>query len=299
MTASELIIVVGGIKCTVYGLQEALESPKNLDVALVFMLHGRGESQKGERYPSIANKCLAAANKHPQRTRNLILVSLDHRNHGSRLIDKLHNKGWPDNANHLMDMFAIQQGTSRDVSYLIDYLPAYLFPNDELSVVDFGCIGVSLGGHATWMVLHQDHRISVGAPIIACAEYMSLMEARAGKKDIALKIPKPFKEQLHRYDPMLSFEHSKDAWNGKKIMALSGTHDNLVPPKHQVNFKDKLTQLYSSDSDAVMLWKTFDGVKHEVPDLMQDTCANFITDALIACVDKEELLRRSSRDSSL
>ncbi|TIA88526.1 hypothetical protein E3P99_02557 [Wallemia hederae] len=285
MTASESVIVVGGIKCTVYGLQEALKSPAKLDVAVVFMLHGRGESQKGDRYPSIANKCIAAANKHPQRTRNLILVSLDHRNHGSRLIDKLHNKGWPDNANHFMDMFAIQQGTSRDVSYLIDYLPAYLFPNDELSVVDFGCIG--------------DHRISVGAPIIACADYMSLMEARAGKKDIALKIPQPFREQLYKYDPMLSFEHSKDAWKGKKIMALSGTHDNLVPPKHQVNFKDKLTQLYSSDSDAVMLWKTFDGVKHEVPDTMQDTCANFIADALIAGVDKEELLRRSSRDSSL
>lgn len=46
-------------------------------------------------------------------------------------------------------------GTARDVSFLIDFLPAYLFPNNERTIVEWGVAGKSLGGHSTWIALKQ------------------------------------------------------------------------------------------------------------------------------------------------
>jgi hypothetical protein len=50
-------------------------------------------------------------------------------------------------------MYSILSGTANDVSMLIDYLPSYLFPNDEQQIVDWGVAGISLGGHAVWLCL--------------------------------------------------------------------------------------------------------------------------------------------------
>ena len=44
-------------------------------------------------------------------------------------------------------------GTAQDVSFLIDFLPSYLFPNDERTISQWICAGKSLGGHSTWIVL--------------------------------------------------------------------------------------------------------------------------------------------------
>lgn len=44
-------------------------------------------------------------------------------------------------------------GTAKDVSYLIDFLPAYLFPNNERPIAQWLVAGKSLGGHATWIAL--------------------------------------------------------------------------------------------------------------------------------------------------
>jgi hypothetical protein len=40
---------------------------------------------------------------------------------------------------------------------LIDYLPSYLFPNEERNI-DWGVMGVSLGGHAVWLCLEKGIR---------------------------------------------------------------------------------------------------------------------------------------------
>lgn len=44
-------------------------------------------------------------------------------------------------------------GAARDVSFLIDFLPSYLYPNGERNVVNWGVIGLSLGGDACWIAL--------------------------------------------------------------------------------------------------------------------------------------------------
>lgn len=50
-------------------------------------------------------------------------------------------------------MYAIYTGSAQDVSYLIDVLPAVLFPSGERTVVQWLAAGSSLGGHAVWTLL--------------------------------------------------------------------------------------------------------------------------------------------------
>ena len=44
-------------------------------------------------------------------------------------------------------------GTAQDVSFLIDFLSSYLFPNDERTISQWLVTGISLGGHSTWITL--------------------------------------------------------------------------------------------------------------------------------------------------
>ena len=73
-------------------------------------------------------------------------------------------------------------GASLDVSFLIDFLPSYLFPNAERTISQWLISGISLGGHATWIILKNgetptlprrtlliqptEPRIQLGIPII-------------------------------------------------------------------------------------------------------------------------------------
>lgn len=43
-------------------------------------------------------------------------------------------------------MYAMQRGTARDISFLVDFLPSYLFPNGEKVIEKYGVTGFSLGG---------------------------------------------------------------------------------------------------------------------------------------------------------
>lgn len=51
--------------------------------------------------------------------------------------------------------FAITAGTHRDISFLIDFLPSYLFPHGEQTIERWMLAGISLGGHATWHALQH------------------------------------------------------------------------------------------------------------------------------------------------
>ena len=49
-------------------------------------------------------------------------------------------------------------GAVKDLSFLMDVLPAYIFPNDERTIGEYVLAGFSLGGHAAWLGLrHGTH----------------------------------------------------------------------------------------------------------------------------------------------
>lgn len=116
-------IQVGGLPATVYGLSALSTSPSPHGLTILFWLHGRLGSaalvhEKQELAPILA---YAAAERNKGREgRDLLVVTIDHRNHGERLVDLKRNKAWAahpkeglregefDNASHAVDMYSIQ-----------------------------------------------------------------------------------------------------------------------------------------------------------------------------------------------
>lgn len=70
-------------------------------------------------------------------------------------------------------------GTAQDTSTLIDFLPAYIFPNSERSISSHFALGVSLGGHATWLCLVHEPRITAGVVVVGAPDFVALMADRA------------------------------------------------------------------------------------------------------------------------
>ncbi|BCS16701.1 hypothetical protein ASPFODRAFT_124618 [Aspergillus luchuensis CBS 106.47] len=174
-TVSRKTYPVAGIQTTVYGLDEL--PTQTSDIACLWLLHPRGGTQ--ERMKGIGTTIIADWNSRNP-TKGLIAVAFDQRNHGTREVDPLANEAWRQgNPRHAQDMFSIFQGTARDVSLLIDYLPSYVFPRSDRKIVDNLVLGVSLGGHAAWSCLLHEPRISAGVVVIGCPDYVNLMADRA------------------------------------------------------------------------------------------------------------------------
>ncbi|KAF9226318.1 alpha/beta-hydrolase [Gyrodon lividus] len=241
-TMSEPIVLtrlfVGGIPVEVYGHSAAADS--SLPVNALFLLHGRTQSTEsvGAFAKSILDTNYRTAGAHKKR--DLIVIAFDHRNHGKRLVDALHNDGWhkdpvKDNAQHAVDMYTIQTGTVHDVTFLIDHIASYLYPLGEREVVEWGIAGISLGGHSTWIALTREPRIRLAIPIIGCPDYTKLISQRAEYTGVPFTppyYPPQLKSYVDAYDPASFPFRANDLTNpflGKRILVLSGANDKLVP----------------------------------------------------------------------
>ncbi|KAL4805265.1 hypothetical protein BDV18DRAFT_17337 [Aspergillus unguis] len=174
---------VAGILTTVFGLDELPADAS--EVACLWLLHPRLGTI--ERMVPIAVAVINDWNKRIQEGRSgsgkpkgLIAVAFDQRNHGMRLVDPLCNESWKKgNPRHAQDMFSVFQGTARDTSILIDYLPAFVFPKTDRRISENLVLGVSLGGHAAWSLILHEPRITAGVVVIGCPDYANVMTDRA------------------------------------------------------------------------------------------------------------------------
>lgn len=112
-TVSSKRFLITGILVTVYGLEE-LESSHNKHVACLWLLHARGGSQ--EKMMPVAGSAIMSWNSRLKQKQprdrllapGLIAVSLDQRNHGSRLVESMANEAWRGgNELHAQDMFSV------------------------------------------------------------------------------------------------------------------------------------------------------------------------------------------------
>jgi pimeloyl-ACP methyl ester carboxylesterase len=71
-------------------------------------------------------------------------------------------------------------GTANDVSHVMTHLQSYL----PFKIAEHICGGVSLGGHATWILLMNEPRIRAGLVVIGCPDYVRLMTDRAGRSKL-------------------------------------------------------------------------------------------------------------------
>ena len=186
-SVSQKHFVISGLAVIVYGLDELPSVRHTNRVKALWLLHPRLSNK--DRMTPIATKIIHEWNAqlhrhHPKESDKpgLIAVAFDQRNHGSRLVDESVNEAWiSGNPRHAQDMYSIYQGTASDMSQLIDFLPAYLFPTVEMTVVDHMVLGVSLGGHAAWHAVLHDKRVSTAVVVVGCCDYVRLMKQRAEK----------------------------------------------------------------------------------------------------------------------
>ncbi|KAK0495303.1 Alpha/Beta hydrolase protein [Armillaria luteobubalina] len=218
-------LAIGGLEVKVLSKHEEADSKPAF---VLFVLHGRYGHCEDQNVTSIVRGLLQEGDSNTQN--KLYIVTFDHRNHGHRMVDPKANDGWSE------DMYSIQTGTARDVSFLIDFLPAYMFPEQERTIANWGVTGVSLGGHSTWISLSQEPRLTIGIPIIGCPDYLTLMSARADKFGISLEkssyLPDSLLALIQRSDPAstpYTSGNSSNPFLGKKILVLSGADDLLVP----------------------------------------------------------------------
>ncbi|TFK47756.1 hypothetical protein OE88DRAFT_1635843 [Heliocybe sulcata] len=240
-SVSKSVYTIGGLVVNVY--EEPVVRSSSLDPVVLFFLHGRlGSANELEQAVKPVLQGIGAKRDANSALRPLIVVTFDQRNHGTRLVDPKANEAWSrengDNHNerHAIDMYSIQTGTAGDVSFLIDFLPAYIFPHGERTVMAWAVAGISLGGHATWIALKNDKRLSTGIPIIGCPDYLALMRNRAVLTSTPFEppqVPATLLRLIQSQDPAsTAYTASSPAENpyyGKKILVLSGQEDKLVP----------------------------------------------------------------------
>lgn len=165
-------------------------------------------------------------------------------------------------------MHSIQMGTANDVSLLIDYLEAYLYPKGDHSITQYLCTGVSLGGHSTWLVLSHEDRIQAGCPIIGCPDFLSLMQGRAEALGGMTKemMPDALRKTVQRLDPKVA------NMKGKRVLILSGKKDKLVPFSKGESFVQELKSVASSVQVEI-----YEGVGHKCTEAMINELSKFST----------------------
>ncbi|TPX59172.1 hypothetical protein PhCBS80983_g02661 [Powellomyces hirtus] len=273
-------LIIGGLEVFVFGL-DALPSTGNTPVSVVFFAHGRlGSAVESFRFCQDLYRNLT-----PTPTTNIrpLVVLFDQRNHGSRLVSHKHNDAWKQgNPTHAWDMYALQYGTAMDVSFLIDMLPGILHRDVER----WGVCGISLGGHATLLVMANEPRVTTGVAIIGCGDYLSLMTHRAGRMEPPIVLPPH--SSTHMNEQLLRLLKEKDPVNraahfkGKSVLLLNGGADKLVPPECNHKLIENLNGVFSDHGKNKFEVVVEQGVRHEVTDAMKSRCADWLNSWLNA-----------------
>ncbi|KAG6861243.1 hypothetical protein C0995_002365 [Termitomyces sp. Mi166 len=283
MSLAKETLVIAGLEVNVYSVSSTI-IPERKEVVVLFLLHGRYGS--AEEVDPIARSLIEQTQAKKSKTRSLLVITFDQRNHGKRLVERKNNDAWSKdktsskhNERHAVDMYAIQTGTARDVSLLIDFLPSFLYPDDEPHpVVEWAVAGISLGGHSTWMTLATDARVTTGIPIIGCPDYSKLIAYRAKQNDVDLMgryYPKNLKDLVAKMDPASLVQGPKNPFLGKKVLVLSGANDTLVP---WVASEEFVTQKLNVGTTGLKRVSVYEGVGHECTERMVQEMAAFVAD---------------------
>ncbi|KAI0782302.1 hypothetical protein C8Q75DRAFT_727589 [Abortiporus biennis] len=282
--------VISGLTVDVYSypqLNTTHTTAKKRPLVVQFLLHSAFSSSKKTRWvvESFFEKLAKKREGTQAVLADLLIITFDHRNHGVRLVDQIANYPWSkiperNNDRHAIDMYAIEVGTALDACFLVDFLPSYLFPNNERVVTEWVIAGLSLGGHSAWIALARDRRFRVGIPIIGAADYVSAITHIAKRSNIPMEtpyFPDSLYESIKIYDPPCTSFDSPSPDNpflGKKILAIYAEKDDLVPWAVSKDFFERLHVGGQGSKRAIVMEK----VKHQVTPRMIDEWVGFVWD---------------------
>lgn len=199
---------VAGQAVVVFGADLAPDAP------VVVVLHGLGGA-----HWHLHPRCRELAR------RGFTVLTYDQRNAGLRACEPRHQ--WvgvkPGGAPALYGQLV---GNARDLSLLLDFLPASL----GLPAARVGVIGVSFGGYVTSLAMAHEPRIAVAVSLIGNAHFGYHRELAASRgehtaAELAAWWPPEMDELEARYSPL----HHLPAYADRPFLLLAGEDDTLVP----------------------------------------------------------------------
>ncbi|CEP18723.1 hypothetical protein [Parasitella parasitica] len=281
MASSKQVIPIIGLHITVYGLDEYNQLPKGTPVSIMFALHGRLQNQS--KMEPIAQAICQLNEKRKQGDSHILVITFDSANHGSRLVHKLANFGWVEgkhkNPNHAVDMWSMVNSTARTVTELIDVVEHYIFgPLPHSLVRTWGCIGFSMGGHATFMASANDPRITVAIPIVGMADFLGLMESRLKESNMSSEtyLPKHFCDNV-----LKATKNMDQQLKSKHILIINGENDTLVKAQYNRPLIESLRHIHTGKEGQDWKYYLVPGVGHEwCPEMFESSvqwCQQWMT----------------------
>lgn len=237
-----------------------------------------------------------------------IFVTFDLRNHGERLLDEARNKSWNSgNETHALDMVSAIEGNVADIKLVMDYLPAYLNLEAQLSDKAKNVLetklqyhnylsGYSLGGHTVIrFAAKYPELVRTINPVVGCHDLSSLLLNRLRKlsltdtaydkkwfyysyaelnltPDEQHKYPEHFHEYLKLQDTDI-FENYK--FSKIPMYACFGAEDPLVPSK----LSKAWVEVYENTNDYSESFFQ-EGVGHDCTEEMLEGYASWIVQLL-------------------
>ncbi|WFD25971.1 hypothetical protein MNAN1_000944 [Malassezia nana] len=148
---------MAGFEVVVFGLEQlSKKKGKKPEIATVIYMHGRYQDVKSEE-PEIRDFYnqihKLKKSKKAEDERDFLIVAFNAQDHGTRLTNETQRHDLDVNPKFLYDQYAILLNNKDYVSYIIDFLPTFLFPKGQRNMTRWIASGRSMGGHSTWHVL--------------------------------------------------------------------------------------------------------------------------------------------------
>lgn len=245
-------LLIAGLECWAFGRENGKGAP------VVFFLHGLTQSiQFSLKY------CRSLADN------GCIAIAVDHRNHGMRTVD--FSKNQKGSENYLVDTYGMYTGTARDVSDMIDFLPAtFGFTPSKIGVAGF-----SLGAHASFVAAVIDERINFVIPICGCADRKLMLKSRFVEKggsseEFDAMLPKNFDEVFQKYDPI----HNVEKLKGCSAFLISGGDDLVVPSSTNEELLKRVEERFGKRENFIM--RIYSEARHEITKSMWSDILDWI-----------------------
>ncbi|KAL9105077.1 MAG: hypothetical protein Q9163_000090 [Psora crenata] len=162
---------------------------------------------------------------------------------------------------------AMTDGTVVDTAHLINYIPSYIFPQEEHVITINIVCGVSLGGHAAWQCLVNNPAITASISIVGCPDYIRLMTDRAGLSKLptyteppghgssflgSADFPNSLVDAVRLYDPAARVLSKMSADAGFFYREITDTEKRDLLPEMQRSFRDKRMLNMSGGADKLV-----------------------------------------------
>lgn len=133
-------------------------------------------------------------------------------------------------------------GGKQDVELVMQFLSGRLWADGSREISEWVSVGFSMGGHLTWRLLRESPQIRLGVPICSTpSESLGNLLRAEQLPPGAPEVTQP-PEVVHYFSMSHHEPRHWERYAGKKILAIHGQLDNVMPFRLGAENWAKLTQ---------------------------------------------------------